>query len=345
MSTTVRRLPEVESYGVGYRRSNQGPTARGSARYLALMRGGDHPNRAACLGLSAAAETVWSETMKVMRTRLAAFRRDGGYHRWDSVAEWPLVVLGLLFVAVLILPLAEPLTGLEVRWLGIANVVIWAIFVVDYVARVYLSLDRGKWIRTHLLDLIVIAVPFLRPFRLLRLLAIVVATGRRAGGLVVQQVTLYVVCIAVVISMTSAVVVYNAERHAPDASIRTLGDAMWWALSTVTTVGYGDVYPVTVGGRFMAALLMITGIALVGTITAAVASWFVNVVRQSETAEIEEEATDERMQLRDQLVSVLAAVENLQREVAQLRDATTARHDRTEPPPSLPIASHDDGSR
>ena len=262
-----------------------------------------------------------------MRTQLAAFRRDGGFHRWDSIAEWPLVVLGLLFLVVLILPMAEPLTKLEFRWLNVANVVIWAIFVVDYVARVYLALDRRKWIRTHLLDLIVIAVPFLRPFRLLRLLAIVISTTRRAGGLVVRQVTLYVVGIAVIISMTSAVVVYSAERRAPHASIRTLGDAVWWALSTVTTVGYGDVYPVTVGGRFIAGLLMITGIALVGTITAAVASWFVNVVRQSETAEFEEEVTDERTELREQLASVLAAIEELQREVAQLRAATTERHD------------------
>ena len=265
--------------------------------------------------------------MEAMREQLIAFRRNGGYHRWDSVAEWPLVGLGLLFLGVLILPLAEPLTKLEFRWLNAANVVIWAIFVVDYVARVYLSLDRRKWIRTHVLDLIVIAVPFLRPFRVLRLLAILLSTTRRVGGLVVRQVTLYVVGIAVIISMTSAVVVYNAERRAPGASIRTLGDAMWWALSTVTTVGYGDVYPVTVNGRLMAGLLMITGIALVGTITAAVASWFVNVVRRSETAEFEEEEIDERVELRDQVASVLTAVENLQREVAQLRAATIERHD------------------
>ena len=65
----------------------------------------------------------------------------------------------------------------------------------------------------------------------------------------------------------------NAERDAPGATITTFGDAIWWAIVTVATVGYGDTYPVTFGGRAYAVLLMIGGIAIVGTSSAVVISY------------------------------------------------------------------------
>ena len=145
-------------------------------------------------------------------TWLRRFREADGYERWALWSEWPLVAMGLLFLAVLIIPLAKPLTEAQSRALDIANVVIWALFVVDYLVRLYLSPFRWPFVKTHVLDLMVIAVPFFRPFRLLRLFAIVVSTTRRAGGLVVRQVTLYVVAITVIITSTSAVVVYDAEK-------------------------------------------------------------------------------------------------------------------------------------
>jgi voltage-gated potassium channel len=61
----------------------------------------------------------------------------------------------------------------------------------------------------------------------------------------------------------------------PDANIKTAEDAIWWAYATITTVGYGDKYPVTTGGRIIAAMLMTTGVGLFGTFTAYVSSWFV----------------------------------------------------------------------
>ena len=61
----------------------------------------------------------------------------------------------------------------------------------------------------------------------------------------------------------------------PESNIKTASDAIWWAFTTITTVGYGDVYPVTAGGRVIAALLIITGVGLFGTFTGFVAAWFV----------------------------------------------------------------------
>lgn len=251
--------------------------------------------------------------------RLRAFRERDGLSRWDNWLTWPLIALGLLFLVVLILPLAQPLTPKEASALRVANVAIWAAFVVDYLARLYLSLERAQFVRTHVFDLIVIAVPFLRPFRLLRLVAIVASTTRRAGGLVVRRVTLYVLGVAVVVMAVSAVVVYDAEQHAAGANITTLSEAFWWAMTTVTTVGYGDHYPVTSSGQIMASVLMVTGIALLGTLTAAVAAWFVDAVRRASTADGDEAATAERADLHAELAALRQSVDELRAELRAAR--------------------------
>ncbi len=164
-----------------------------------------------------------------------------------------------------------------------------------------------------------VAVPILRPFRLLRLVAIVMAASRRAGGLAVQQVTIYVVAVALIVMSVSAVVVYDAEHAAPDGNIASLGDAFWWASTTMTTVGYGDRYPTTTTGRLTAEVLMLTGIALLGTITAAVAAWFVSITRRTTTEAAEEDTADERDAVTTELQSLRTAVEALTGEVYALR--------------------------
>lgn len=251
---------------------------------------------------------------------LTGLRRHDGYERWTRWTDWPMVALAVVFLAVLILPLAEPLTRTESRVLDVANIVIWALFAANYLMLLYLSLDRRQYFRTHLLDLLVVVVPFFRPLRLLRLFVVVASTTRRAGGRIVQQVTVFVVCVAAVVLASSAVIVFDAEKSVPfqDRSIRTLGDAMWWAVSTLTTVGYGDVVPKTALGRMMAVLLMLTGIALVGTVTAAVASWFVNLVRNAASSGQAPILAAEH-DLSAQITALAATVERLSGQLAAVR--------------------------
>ena len=87
------------------------------------------------------------------------------------------------------------------------------------------------------------------------------------------------------------------EQHARSANIRTYGDALWCAVTTVSTVGYGDRYPVTLGGRITAVLLIGAGVTLFGVITAAVAAYFIRRVTNHPAPEGEDLAARlERLQ-------------------------------------------------
>ena len=92
------------------------------------------------------------------------------------------------------------------------------------------------------------------------------------------RVRIYVAGGASLLAFCAALAVLDAERSSPDANISDFGDAIWWAVTTMTTVGYGDHYPVAPGGRLVAFGLMIGGIALLGTLTATLASWLVETV-------------------------------------------------------------------
>ena len=101
---------------------------------------------------------------------------------------------------------------------------------------------------------------------------------------------------ALLLAFVGALAELNAERHAPGATIVNFGDAIWWATTTMTTVGYGDTYPVTVIGRWVAAALMVGGVALLGTVTATFASWLVDRVSTVSSNEAELRATVARLE-------------------------------------------------
>jgi len=136
-------------------------------------------------------------------------------------------------------------------------------------------LPRWPYTRRHWYDVALILLPMLRPLRLLRLLALARILNRSATSSLVGRVSTYVLGTAVMSAVLAAIVVLDVEQDAADANITTFGDALWWSATTVTTVGYGDRYPVTTEGRFVAVALMLVGIAAVGAVIASITAWVV----------------------------------------------------------------------
>lgn len=203
--------------------------------------------------------------------------------RWEQASDWPLIVAALLFLGAFAWPAIDP--GLSQEWRRACWAVTWltwVVFALDYGARLVLSRDRWRFVRGHPFDLLVVALPLLRPLALLRLLGLLGVVNRRAGHAFHGRVAMYVATTTSLLVFVGALVVLRAERGEPGAVITSFGDALWWAVATVTTVGYGDEYPVTTSGRVFAGGLMFAGIALLGVVTAAVASWLIRRVAKEE---------------------------------------------------------------
>jgi voltage-gated potassium channel len=153
----------------------------------------------------------------------------------------------------------------------------WSAFAIDFLYGFISAKDKKQYLLKHPLDLVAVALPFLRPLRLLRVISF--------GSLVIQKVaigrqfaiTLKVFIASIFVAYISAVQITITERDLDGSNIKNFGDGLWWAITTVTTVGYGDRFPTTTEGRFLAVGLMIMGISLMGVITASVASWFVKM--------------------------------------------------------------------
>ncbi len=195
------------------------------------------------------------------------------------MAAIALVFLGLYSIRVLAQPRGAAFIAVHATLFGV-----YFAFVIDYGARLYLARPRGRWFVRHLWELPIIVLPFFRPLRLLSLAAVVKVLEHAIGDTIRGRVIVYTVVGAVSIVYASSLAILDAERGQPHSNINTFGDALWWAMTTVTTVGYGDVSPVTGTGRIVAVALMIGGITLLGTVTATLASWIVQRVSEEDTA-------------------------------------------------------------
>jgi voltage-gated potassium channel len=196
--------------------------------------------------------------------------------------EIPLLLLAAAFLVAYAWPVLDPRLEPDLRtFLDVVSWTVWAAFALDFAARLVLAEQRAyAW--GHWYDVTLIALPILRPLRLLRLLALARIMNRSAAGSLVGQVATYVVGAALMAIGLGSIAILDVEQDVAGANITSLGDALWWSATTVTTVGYGDRFPVTTEGRFIAVGLMVVGIALVGAITASVAAWMVAQVQRSQ---------------------------------------------------------------
>ncbi|HET6189734.1 MAG TPA: ion channel, partial [Trebonia sp.] len=145
------------------------------------------------------------------------------------------------------------------------RVALSAVYGIDIAIRSALAPRHVHYALTHPVDLISVVVPPVRVIFSIRLVRSVFRRGHLGRFLLA----------AAVFVLNGAIIVYLFERHAPGSNIHTLGNAVWWAFVTVTTVGYGDFYPVTTWGRITACFIMGTGLLTLAVVTAQVASSFV----------------------------------------------------------------------
>ncbi len=213
-------------------------------------------------------------------------RRKGWFDRVERVGEIPMILLALAMIPLLSLPLIIELSTQTEDIFLIVYWVIWGSFAVELVVKTYLAESRWGYLRENWLDVLIVALPLFRPLRimrsarilrLVRILRVAAFLNKAFPGLrqlLVAHGLHYVLMVGLFIIFASGVLVTQLEQGT-DSPIQNLGDGLWWALTTVTTVGYGDIVPTSSGARAAGALLMLGGVAIFGAITANIASFFV----------------------------------------------------------------------
>lgn len=160
-------------------------------------------------------------------------------------------------------------------WASFLGYLLWVVFLGDLTFRYILTKPKRGFFRANWLDTITVVIPQLRALRALRALTPGGVLARRGKGVFSGNAIATAALSSILIIWVGSLMVLNAERSAPNATITTLGDALWWAAETVTTVGYGDMIPVTWTGRLTAVAVMIFGIAAVSAVSAGLAATLV----------------------------------------------------------------------
>jgi voltage-gated potassium channel len=246
---------------------------------------------------------------------------------WD----WAVLVVSVISLVLIIWETFVPLPPDTLNQFILIDRCACAIFMVDVLVR-WRRMDWSKkywkwgWLDVLAaipLDAAFRAMQAIRIYRFVRLARIIYKFKGVTKGTTLNEKLLAMPGIALVMTLFSTTLIVEVESEALNPLIKSGGDAIWWALSTVTTVGYGDMYPVTTKGRFLAALLMLVGIALFGSISAYITSKFI----------LPKEARDHENELRE--------IRALHKEVKELRQ-TLMEHDnhaskKADVPPSTDI--------
>ncbi|MDE2967061.1 MAG: potassium channel family protein [Chloroflexota bacterium] len=225
---------------------------------------------------------------------LTTARNDELRARWEKRTDPFLLALAAAMVPLIVGPYVSELSDAVERWFLIGDVVIWVFFAVDLSVRVWLAENRRRFLLAHWAEVLIVIVPVFRPLRLLRLLLLMpriseILKRRAVGG------SLAAALIAIVLATIAVALI----EQSGGGQIGDWGTALWWALATITTVGYGDVVPVTLVGRVIGSLLMIVGIGVFGVLTANVAAWFIESDDQTQ-----QDILDELKSLRSEVASL-----------------------------------------
>ena len=184
--------------------------------------------------------------------------------------------------------------------LNYADTAVCAVFFADFVVSLSRAPRRWHYFYTWGWIDLVSSIPVFHVFRWGRFVRVVrifrILRGVRATKIIAsfildrraESAFLAAALLSTLFVISASIAILHLERSSPGANITTPEDAMWWACATITTVGYGDRYPVTTEGRAVAALLMLAGVGLFGTLAGCVAAWFLSPAEKQQKSELEE---------------------------------------------------------
>jgi voltage-gated potassium channel len=239
--------------------------------------------------------------------------------RFEAQTAWPMLVLSLLIIPLLIIPLVVDLSPSTETTIFTLDWILWGLFALEYGIRLYLAPVKGRFVRSNIIDLVVVVVPFLRPLRVARSARVLRLMGLARVGIFVLRALAavravltrhklhYALLIVTLITITAGVLVWVVELDEPEANINSVGDGLWWAVTTLTTVGYGDRFPTSPMGKGIAVVLMLVGVALLGLLAANLASILIRGLHDEpeSTTELQIAEMAERLERMEQLLEKL----------------------------------------
>jgi voltage-gated potassium channel len=223
--------------------------------------------------------------------------------RVERATDLPLLILAVAMIPLLLGPVLIDLSSSVEQSLLVADWVIWAVFAAVFGMKLAVAPRRLAFVRHNWFEAAMVVLPMLRPFRLLRLLRfarLATALGLNVSllrTLARQRGTQFIVAALLAILVAGAVLVLIVERDAEGANIHSFGDALWWATTTMTTVGYGDLYPTTPAGRGVAVALMLFGISALSALTATIAAFLVREREEVQLADVLDEIRELRAEI------------------------------------------------
>ena len=260
--------------------------------------------------------TVTDPPRRAPRTRLfrtlSKYRGEKNLAAWEERSSTPMFVASVLYLLAFAAPIMstriqEPYDG----YLNILQLILWGLFAADYCIRLYLAPRRLYFITHNLMNLAIVLLP---AWRIVSFLAMIhLTTNRQYKRLSELAVKLFGYTAIFIIMF--ALAIYSVESSEPGAMIRDLPTAYWWTFTTLATVGYGDVYPVTGIGRVIAVVVMLYGVGMVAVATGALASWIIEKIGGREEQEYPATKAD---------------VDDLRQEISELRALLAREYARRE---------------
>ena len=213
---------------------------------------------------------------------IAGAKPSGGRHdlvdRIEQVTKYPMALLGVAWLVLAVVVLTTDINGSTSTALVGTLFGLWVIMLVEYLVRLVVTPDTPSYVRRRWVEPATVLVPPLQGWHVVGIekMSLLVREAELRVESILKHHSLFRVLIAAAGTLfLGAWLVLLFEEKAKGSNIHNYPDALWWAIVTVTTVGYGDRYPTTQGGRAVAVVLMLIGIGLIGVLTATVASVFV----------------------------------------------------------------------